>query len=512
MSKNYLSVFTPKGKNTRVMEQALQAFKVANRNLKGRLNGQYQREGVYWLLHRELSGVGHAGGFLCDEMGLGKTIQIIATMIGNPKESTLLVVPKTIVNQWVTELEKFAPQLRVKVHEGSTRTKDPSDFNGFDVVIAPYSVLTTKGKSEETVLHKRGWGRLVLDEGHEIRNPKSKIHKSMCNIQAGIKWILSGTPVYNSINDFVSLCKFIGLTRNEVLAFSKKIKADYVMRRTKEDVAEQNIRMKLPNCIFENVELEMNEDEKDLYNMVFRHAQERVREILRTSQSAGMRTMAILECLLRCRQAMIHPQLYINGMARKNNEAPEEWDLGCRKTEYLLEKVLSHPSEKSLIFSQFVNEMDLLNDLFLENNISVFRIDGSVPPEKRIEAVDQFRKCTKHCVFLIQIKAGGQGLNLQEATRVYITSPAWNPATELQAIGRSHRTGQTKQVVVNRLIYNGYEDLPSIEHSIMALQGTKSIVCASVLNDERLIQQIPTRIKNKNNITIRDLKKIFLVL
>lgn len=494
------------------MEKSLQAFKLANKQIKGRLNGTYQRKGVYWLLHRELSGAGVPGGFLCDEMGLGKTIQIITTMVGNPQKSTLLVVPKSIVNQWAIEgFENFAPHLKVKIHEGPNRSTNPSDFDDFDVVIAPYSVLTTKGKNEETVLHKRAWDRVVLDEGHEIRNPKSKIHKSMCQIRARIRWILSGTPIYNSMKDFVSLCTFIGIKRNEVLAFSKTLKNDYVLRRTKEDVAEQNIRLKLPDCIFENVELDMNEDEKDLYNMVFKEAQDKVRLIFRTTTAGGMRTMAILECLLRCRQAMIHPQLYINGIAKKDGEDPEEWDLGARKCEYLLESVMSHPSEKSLIFSQFVNEMDILSDMFIEKGIKVFRIDGSVSQENRTESVRTFKTYSGHCVFLIQIKAGGQGLNLQAATRVYITSPSWNPATELQAIGRSHRTGQTKQVVVKRLIYNGYEDLPSIEHSIMTLQGTKAIVCAEVLNDERILQQIPTKIKNKNNISIKDLKKIFQV-
>ena len=138
--------------------------------------------------------------------------------------------------------------------------------------------------------------------------------------------------------------------------------------------------------------------------------------------------------------------------------------------------------------------------------MTVFRIDGSVAKEDRIRQINGFKKAESG-VFLIQIKAGGQGLNLQEATRVYITSPAWNPATELQAIGRSHRTGQTKKVVVKKLIYAGQEDVPSIEQSIMALQGHKSEVCAEVLNDPRLLKQIPT--KAKGNITIQDIKKLF---
>ena len=112
-------------------------------------------------------------------------------------------------------------------------------------------------------------------------------------------------------------------------------------------------------------------------------------------------------------------------------------------------------------------------------------------------------------MFLIQIKAGGQGLNIQEATRVYITSPSWNPATELQAIARSHRTGQTQKVVVRKLMYGGSEDVPSVEHSIMNLQGHKAAVSAQVLNDDRLSKVIPTKVKK--GITVRDLRKIFQV-
>jgi SNF2 family DNA or RNA helicase len=110
-------------------------------------------------------------------------------------------------------------------------------------------------------------------------------------------------------------------------------------------------------------------------------------------------------------------------------------------------------------------------------------------------------------VFIIQTKSGGQGLNLQEATRVYITTPAWNPATELQAIGRSHRTGQTKTVKVSKLIYTGYDDIPSIEQTIMMLQGHKSKVCAEVLNDDTLLSQIP--VTNRKKLKIADLKGIF---
>jgi SNF2 family DNA or RNA helicase len=204
---------------------------------------------------------------------------------------------------------------------------------------------------------------------------------------------------------------------------------------------------------------------------------------------------------------MIYPQLYLDGINLKEDNEPELWEGRSKKMETLLSMIKSHPTEKSLVFNQFVGEMDHIHEMLSQNGIKVFRIDGSVSKDDRILQIRSFKKCTEHCSFLIQIKAGGQGLNLQEATRVYITAPSWNPSTELQAIGRSHRTGQTQKVYVKKLIYSGSDELPSIEHSIMALQGHKASVCAEVLNDPRLAKQIPT--KASGNMTIRDLKKIF---
>ena len=128
--------------------------------------------------------------------------------------------------------------------------------------------------------------------------------------------------------------------------------------------------------------------------------------------------------------------------------------------------------------------------------------------EAREYRIGAFKKSSSGAIFLIQIKAGGVGLNLQEATRVYITTPAWNPATELQAIGRAHRTGQTGKVYVRKLVYAGTEQLPSVEQSIMDLQGHKAQVSAEVLNDERLAGSVP---KTKSTISIRKVAKLFSV-
>jgi len=138
----------------------------------------------------------------------------------------------------------------------------------------------------------------------------------------------------------------------------------------------------------------------------------------------------------------------------------------------------------------------------------VFRIDGSVSRDVRVRQIEGFKRVEGGAVFIIQIKSGGQGLNLQEATRVYITAPAWNPATELQAIGRSHRTGQTQTVHVKKLVYKECNRFISVEEEMMALQGHKSLVCSEVLNDERVKTQIPVN-RTSAKISILDIKKIF---
>ena len=166
-----------------------------------------------------------------------------------------------------------------------------------------------------------------------------------------------------------------------------------------------------------------------------------------------------------------------------------------------------HPDEKSLVFCQFRGEMNHIQRQ-LTGVYPVFRIDGSVAKEERVKQITGFKKIQGGAVFIIQIKSGGQGLNLQEATRVYITGPSWNPATELQAIGRSHRTGQGRVVHVKKLVYKECPRFVSVEQEMMALQGHKSIVCSEVLNDERVKTQIPVN-RTTDKISILDIKNIF---
>lgn len=472
--------------------------------LKTRLISPYQHEGVRWLLNRECDKE-TPGGFLCDEMGLGKTVQLIATMLSNPKPRTLIIVPKSIVGQWISEIERFGPSMSTCSFDGTNRRLPDALPN---VVVAPYSVLAQRPGAPVCPLIAIQWDRIILDEGHEIRNQKSKVHVAACALRGNIRWLVTGTPIFNSMRDFVTLCKWVGLARDVVQGYTDIIRAKYVLRRTKADVAQHNKRLELPPCDFENIEMEMYPEETKLYESVFENARGIVQHIFKTGNQ-GLHQMELLECLLRVRQVMIWPQLHLDGIARKEESDPELWIGRSRKMEVLMENIKAHPKEKALVFTQFMGEMDEIQNRLHEAQIPAFRIDGSVAKDIREDQIAKFKNGPANSVFIIQIKAGGVGLNLQEASRVYITAPAWNPATELQAIGRAHRTGQTQKVVVRRLIYMGLETLPSVEQSIMALQEVKAKVCSEILNDPRIETQVPNVSRTK--ITVHALKKIFAV-
>lgn len=466
--------------------------------LRGELQKPHQEYGVKWMLYHEINKeFPYKGGFLCDEMGLGKTIQTISVILGNPVKRTLIVVPKTIVEQWVNEIYKFAPQLKICVYDKHKPIPE------CDVLISSYSSILKRGEKKDfkTGIHQIHWDRLVLDEAHEIRNRQTKMYFSLNSLNTDIRWLLTGTPVFNSTEDFISLLMFIGFSKNIIQTSYEKLKELYILRRTKDCIS-------LPMCVFDNIELDMYEEERLFYQDVFKESKEFIKNVFRNTTNINMKNMELLECLLRARQCMIWPQLYLNGISKKYEIERSIWTGKSKKMETLLNMIKEHPDEKTLIFCQFVDEMNHIQDML--SDYDIFRLDGSTNKHLREETIKMFKKSQKKSIFIIQIKSGGQGLNLQEATRVYIMAPSWNPATELQAIGRSHRSGQTKNVFVKKLYYKGYDDFPSVEESIMKLQGHKSILCSEVLNDKRIENQIPVSGVSAK-VSINDIRKIFCV-
>ena len=476
---------------------------------RSRLIAPYQHEGVQWMVRRETEE--NAGGFLCDEMGLGKTVQVLATMTVNVRPRTLIIVPKSIVSQWAAETARFVPSFRVHIFDGVKRTAPVFDNSPW-VVIAPYSVIGTRKGSPICPLLNINWDRVILDEAHEIRNPKSATHIACRKITAPIRWVMSGTPIFNSNRDFVSLGAFVGLGRELLENSVEEVRRKFVMRRTKLDLCKYNRRLELPPLDFKNIELEMYPEERELYSEAFEAGREVAGQVVVNSL---IYMQALLEAFLRIRQVMSWPQMYLDGIARKQeDEEPRRWEGRSKKMETLLESIKSHPREKTLVFCQFIGEMNHIQELLSAENLPVFRIDGSVNNDQRAERITAFKAGPANAVFLIQIKSGGVGLNLQEATRIYITCPSWNPATELQAISRAHRTGQTQRVTVRRLIYMGEDGgagqspLPSVEQSILELQERKTKVCAEVLNDQRILAQLP---RGSSKVSVHALKKIFHV-
>jgi SNF2 family DNA or RNA helicase len=376
-------------------------------------------------------------------MGLGKTIQMIELMKRIPVKWTLIVVPKSLVRQWNDEIYKFSGQSSL-AYDGPKRKFVPGEGG---IVVCPYSVVGD--------LVEHSWDRIILDEGHEIRNTHSLVHKTVMNLVGERRWILTGTPVFNRMRDFVSLCEFIGISRMEVQCYFEHVKKTYVLRRLKTDTA---------SISFHNVELEMYPDERKLYDSVY----------------ASYEQGEVLEWILRCRQVCAWPQSYYDGIHKKyGGSEKKKWTGSTAKMDSLIGMIKKHPDEKTIIFTQFRSESDEIQRRLELTGKVVYMLNGST--QNRDVVVESFKESKRpDAVFVIQIKTGGVGLNLQEATRVYIMGPSWNPATELQAIARAHRNGQKKHVTVKKLVYM---ECDSIDSEITELQTKKTEICEQVIGE-----------------------------
>lgn len=458
-------------------------------NFAGNLR-PYQKAGYNWF--HFLKGY-HFGGCLADDMGLGKTIQTLAllqkhkedTEAGGSKSTSLVIMPTSLIYNWLNEAKKFTPQLKLMVHTGTMRYRSAEVFANYDVVITTYGI----SRIDIEMFKEYFFDYVILDESQNIKNPSSKSFQSVKQLKSRFKLILSGTPVENSVNDLWTQMSFInpGLLggqqffQNEfVTPIEKKKDEDkarklqalikpFVLRRTKEQVATE-LPPKTENLFY----CQMSEEQASVYEKV---KSEYRNELLKSLEDGtfAKTQIQVLQGLIKLRQIANHPIMI---------DKDYEGDSGkFENVVHTLANVLDG-GHKVLVFSQFVKQLTIYREYFDQQGVPYVYLDGST--QNRGDVVKQFQEDEKTRVFLISIKAGGVGLNLTEADYVFILDPWWNPAVEQQAIDRTHRIGQTKNVFIYKFITKD-----SVEEKILALQQRKlSLSRALITTEESFIKSL----------------------
>jgi len=443
----------------------------------------YQQAGYNWFHFLKDY---HFGGCLADDMGLGKTIQTLAllqkhkedTEAAGGKSTSLVIMPTSLIYNWLNEAKKFTPKLKLMVHTGTFRHKSVETFAKYDVVITTYGI----SRIDIDLLEKYFFEYVILDESQNIKNPSSKSFHSVKQLKSRYKLILSGTPVENSVNDLWTQMSFInpGLLgsqqyfQNEfVTPIEKKKDEDkarklqalikpFVLRRTKEQVATE-LPPKTENLFY----CKMSEEQAAVYEEV---KSEYRNELLKSLEDGtfAKTQIQVLQGLTKLRQIANHPYMI---------DQEYEGDSGkFENVTHTLNTVLDG-GHKVLVFSQFVKQLSIYRDHFDKQGIPYVYLDGST--QNRGDVVTQFQEDKSTRVFLISLKAGGVGLNLTEADYVFILDPWWNPAVEQQAIDRTHRIGQTKNVFIYKFITKD-----TVEEKILALQQRKLSVARSLITTE----------------------------
>ena len=443
----------------------------------------YQREGLGWLVFLEGLGL---GGCLADDMGLGKTIQVLALFVlrkaalaasGIPARPSLVVVPKSLVFNWMDEAGKFAPMLRVANHTGNTRAENSADLADYDIVITTYGTLR-----RDIINHReREFDYVVLDEAQSIKNAASQAAKACRLLKARHRLALTGTPVENHIGELWSLFEFLNpgqlgsATRLRRFLADGRGSADvvaravrpYLLRRTKSEVLSD-----LPEKTEQTLFVELGETQRKVYDELRHHFRAELSGRI-GRLGIGRSRIAVLEALLRLRQTACHPGLV----------DPARLDDPSAKLDTLLEQLdeVIDEGHKVLVFSQFTSFLAILRRRLDAKSVSYEYLDGRTTD--RQARVARFQEDTECRLFLVSLKAGGQGLNLTAADYIYILDPWWNPAVEAQAVDRAHRIGQTRRVFAYRLIARD-----TVEEKILALQAKKRELAESIVRaDESVI-------------------------
>lgn len=500
----------------------------------------YQEFGIRWMLKHEAN---KSGGILADDPGLGKTYQSLA-LVFSSKKKTLIIARASILNQWTSDAKKLCGDHQVHLFHGSQ--KFPNKLQTCKVLITTPQTLL-----KSNLLRTIKWDRVIFDEVHDMKNRQSKISMAAMQLFSPIKWGLSGTPIQNNTDELRNLFYFVtnqnpDSQRRRAHINLEQMTETHLLRRQKATVLD------LPGIDIENLVVDFtNEDERKFYQKVRNNVRD---EFLATENSDSLssqeKMVIIFELLLRLRQSTLNPQLVINGylekMKRENKFLVQEgkkpmfsrhskWTGGdSTKHTTLLNLIKTHPKDASIVFCQFTKEMDIIQKLLEREGLIVRRLDGSMNQTRRQRVLDEcsgtgvnlstltksgsfgglneglqnkVESYTRVDVFLIQIKAGGVGLNLQRFNRVYITSPDWNPANEEQAWARAYRLGQDKKVFVKRILVQDSNDKGGdIDSKLLGIQEEKRKLYAKYLKDD----QLAFNGKYKGGLRMNDFTKLLL--
>ncbi|MDP4283227.1 MAG: SNF2-related protein [Bacteroidota bacterium] len=443
----------------------------------------YQLSGFHWLNY--LNTVGW-GGILADDMGLGKTVQALSMLsYYNAEEGglkALVVCPTTLMYNWENEIKKFTPSLTWRIHHGNVRARTKEEFEGANVLITTYGTL----RSDIQLLIKINFDYVVLDESQAIKNPSSKVTKAACLLKAKNRVCMSGTPLQNNTFDIYAQMNFLnhGLLgsveyfrsefstpidkfgEQEQKDHLKKLLYPFILRRTKEQVA-KDLPEKTETILF----CEMGNKQRNIYDAYRNSYRDKILGVI-DEQGVGRSQLTILQGLMKLRQICDSPSIL---------KEDEKYPNHSIKLEELTREITENIGEhKALVFSQFLGMLSLIREKLIENNIPFEYFDGSTSPADREKAIKNFQNNDDCRVFLISLKAGGVGLNLTAADYVYIVDPWWNPAVEQQAIDRTHRIGQTKNIFAYRMICKD-----TIEDKILQLQERKRILAKELISDDQ---------------------------
>lgn len=436
----------------------------------------YQKQGVNWLAFLAEYGF---HGILADEMGLGKTVQILAFLSRFPAGSKhLIVMPTSLLFNWRKEIEQFLPSFSCLVHQGPLRTKSMDGLVKADIILVSYSTLRLDLPLLQPILYTS----VILDEAQMIKNAHTQTAQAVCQLQAGLRICLTGTPVENRLQELWSHFHFLmpdlfGTEETfeaEIQAsqadrrFLERIRrkiAPFLLRRKKIDVAPD-----LPKRIDQVVWIEMAEEQRRVYDQLVGGFKKGLLKKVE-AEGVGKHRMEILEALLRLRQVCCHP-LLISSLLEETVPPSAKFDALLQDLETIVAE-----GHKVIIFSQFTSMLQLMSRTARERNWSHGYLDGST--KNREEVVTKFQEDPDQFLFFISLKAGGVGLNLTAADYVYLYDPWWNEAVEEQAINRAHRIGREDIVISKRLVI-----AESVEEKMMKLKASKRLMIEGLMEAE----------------------------